>query len=106
MTSPDLRAADEDVGETGAAFHAEVFGDFGLAQVGVEQGDALAGVGEGDGEADRGGRPSLGIELVTTKLDRPPMSRNCRLVRSAWNDSAGAERIGVTMSGRSLAFVS
>ena len=51
--------------------------------------------------------PSLGIEPVTTKLDRPPMSRNCRLVRSARNDSArGLRGSACTISGRSFAFES
>ena len=49
--------------------------------------------------------PSLGTLEVTTKLERPSMSRNWRFVRMVRNDSArGLSGSACTMSGRSFAF--
>jgi hypothetical protein len=55
----DVGAAGQDVGEADAAHHAEVAGDLGLAEVGLDDGHAAACVGQGQPEVDHRGRLAL-----------------------------------------------
>ena len=83
---PHVRLTGQDVGQADGALQAQVFGDLRAAQVGVDDDDAFAGLGEGDAQvADGGARLALaGSALLTTRLrnGRSPTLTNWRFVRS------------------------